>query len=281
MRAGPHRHPHHHRARQARHRGPLRPQLRARALPRAGGQARPARRRCRTSSELADIHYIRQRDPLGLGHAVSVAREHVGDEPFAVLLGDDIMVDDARAAPLDARRARALRAVGARAHGGDARARSRRTAASSPRRSTTSLVRGAVDRREAGARGGAVEPRGDRPLRVHARDLRRARPHRARARAASSSSPTRSRCCSTDQTGVRPRLRRRPLRHRPEARRRRPAPPGGRRSRPWRRCRPRRSAPRGPTRSPRAAIEAASSVGCRWSSASNVPTCSSAVRLGS
>jgi UTP--glucose-1-phosphate uridylyltransferase len=46
-------------------------------------------------NDLADIHYIRQRDPLGLGHAVSVAREHVGDEPFAVLLGDDIMVDDA------------------------------------------------------------------------------------------------------------------------------------------------------------------------------------------
>lgn len=47
------------------------------------------------TSEMADIHYIRQRDPLGLGHAVSVAREHVGNEPFAVLLGDDIMVDDA------------------------------------------------------------------------------------------------------------------------------------------------------------------------------------------
>ena len=45
-------------------------------------------------SEMADIHYIRQRDPLGLGHAVSVARQHVGTEPFAVLLGDDIMVDD-------------------------------------------------------------------------------------------------------------------------------------------------------------------------------------------
>jgi UTP--glucose-1-phosphate uridylyltransferase len=45
-------------------------------------------------NELADIYYIRQRDPLGLGHAVSVAREHVGNEPFAVILGDDIMVDD-------------------------------------------------------------------------------------------------------------------------------------------------------------------------------------------
>ena len=42
-------------------------------------------------SEMADIHYIRQRDPLGLGHAVSVARQHVGSEPFAVLLGDVII----------------------------------------------------------------------------------------------------------------------------------------------------------------------------------------------
>ncbi|HEY7104953.1 MAG TPA: UTP--glucose-1-phosphate uridylyltransferase GalU [Acidimicrobiia bacterium] len=50
----------------------------------------------RVVNDLADIHYIRQRDPLGLGHAVSIAREHVGGQPFAVLLGDDIMVDDAR-----------------------------------------------------------------------------------------------------------------------------------------------------------------------------------------
>jgi UTP--glucose-1-phosphate uridylyltransferase len=47
------------------------------------------------ASDLADIHYVRQRDPLGLGHAVSVARHHVGGEPFAVLLADDLMVDDA------------------------------------------------------------------------------------------------------------------------------------------------------------------------------------------
>lgn len=46
-------------------------------------------------AELADIHYVRQGEPLGLGHAVSVARKHVGNRPFAVLLGDDIMVDDA------------------------------------------------------------------------------------------------------------------------------------------------------------------------------------------
>ena len=37
-----------------------------------------------SSSELADIHYVRQRDPRGLGHAVSVARSHIGNEPFAV-----------------------------------------------------------------------------------------------------------------------------------------------------------------------------------------------------
>lgn len=43
---------------------------------------------------LANIHYIRQRDPLGLGHAISVAQAHVGKEPFAVMLGDDIMVDN-------------------------------------------------------------------------------------------------------------------------------------------------------------------------------------------
>lgn len=44
-------------------------------------------------SEMATIHYIRQRDALGLGHAVSVAEDHVGDEPFAVLLGDDIIAE--------------------------------------------------------------------------------------------------------------------------------------------------------------------------------------------
>ena len=46
-------------------------------------------------AELADIHYVRQGEPLGLGHAVSVAHKHVGDEPFVVMLGDDIMDEDA------------------------------------------------------------------------------------------------------------------------------------------------------------------------------------------
>jgi UTP--glucose-1-phosphate uridylyltransferase len=48
----------------------------------------------REISDMAEIHYIRQKDPLGLGHAVSVAEAFVGGEPFAVLLGDDIMADE-------------------------------------------------------------------------------------------------------------------------------------------------------------------------------------------
>ena len=54
----------------------------------------------RESTDLARIHYVRQGDPLGLGHAVLVAQQHVGDEPFAVLLGDDLI--DARDPILDA-----------------------------------------------------------------------------------------------------------------------------------------------------------------------------------
>ncbi len=42
-------------------------------------------------SSKVDIHYIRQKAPLGLGHAVWTARKFIGDEPFAVLLGDDII----------------------------------------------------------------------------------------------------------------------------------------------------------------------------------------------
>ena len=46
----------------------------------------------RSLADLADIHFVRQGEPLGLGHAVGVARKHVGDNPFAVLLGDDLMI---------------------------------------------------------------------------------------------------------------------------------------------------------------------------------------------
>jgi UTP--glucose-1-phosphate uridylyltransferase len=43
------------------------------------------------STNLANIHYIRQKEPKGLGHAIWCARKFIGDEPFAVLLGDDIV----------------------------------------------------------------------------------------------------------------------------------------------------------------------------------------------
>jgi UTP--glucose-1-phosphate uridylyltransferase len=45
------------------------------------------------STSLADLHYVRQGDPKGLGHAVLRAKSHIGHEPFAVLLGDDIIDD--------------------------------------------------------------------------------------------------------------------------------------------------------------------------------------------
>jgi UTP--glucose-1-phosphate uridylyltransferase len=45
----------------------------------------------RASSELADMYYVRQGSPRGLGHAVLCAAEHVGNAPFAVLLGDDMI----------------------------------------------------------------------------------------------------------------------------------------------------------------------------------------------
>jgi len=46
------------------------------------------------SAELADVHYLRQGEPLGLGHAVLRAKQHVAEQPFAVLLGDDIIAQD-------------------------------------------------------------------------------------------------------------------------------------------------------------------------------------------
>ncbi|MDX6214569.1 MAG: UTP--glucose-phosphate uridylyltransferase [Frankiales bacterium] len=48
-------------------------------------------RKVQESTHLGDVHYVRQGDPKGLGHAVLVAAEHVGNEPFAVLLGDDLI----------------------------------------------------------------------------------------------------------------------------------------------------------------------------------------------
>ncbi|WP_407355639.1 UTP--glucose-1-phosphate uridylyltransferase GalU [Methanolobus sp. WCC5] len=44
-------------------------------------------------SSMVDIHYIRQKEPRGLGDAILTAKKHINDEPFAVLLGDDIIVN--------------------------------------------------------------------------------------------------------------------------------------------------------------------------------------------
>jgi UTP--glucose-1-phosphate uridylyltransferase len=60
-----------------------------RALAAKGDDAKLAK--VRRSTDLATIHFVRQGDPLGLGHAVLCAAEHVGSEPFAVLLGDDLI----------------------------------------------------------------------------------------------------------------------------------------------------------------------------------------------
>lgn len=46
-------------------------------------------------SKMSNIYYVRQKQPLGLGHAIGVAEAFVGDEPFVVLLGDDIMYSEA------------------------------------------------------------------------------------------------------------------------------------------------------------------------------------------
>ena len=45
-------------------------------------------------SNMVDIHFIRQKEPRGLGHAINCARAFVGNEPFAILLGDDIVYND-------------------------------------------------------------------------------------------------------------------------------------------------------------------------------------------
>src|ERR1035437_8360806 len=63
-----------------------------RALDAKGDQVRLAR--VRKSSDLVNLHFVRQGEPLGLGHAVLCAADHVGNNPFAVLLGDHLI--DAR-----------------------------------------------------------------------------------------------------------------------------------------------------------------------------------------
>ena len=57
---------------------------------RSGGKESEADR-LEAIHDLACVHYVRQAEPRGLGHAVGMARQHVGDEPFVVMLPDDLM----------------------------------------------------------------------------------------------------------------------------------------------------------------------------------------------
>ena len=72
-------------------------------------------------AELADFHYVRQGEPLGLGHAVSVARRHVGDHPFVVLLGDEFMAEGSGLLEGMIATHDAARLLGARPDGGGGR----------------------------------------------------------------------------------------------------------------------------------------------------------------
>ena len=162
----------------------------------AQGKTRPARRSCRRSCpRAANCIYIRQAEPLGLGHAVLCAQPVVGDEPFAVILADDLIdsqppalaqmtsCSSAKAARCSAwRRCRASRRgsygiVSRRPEGG-------------------SDSRDPRHRREAEARGRAVHARGGGPLRPDAARSSTCSPRAKPGAAARSSSPTRSPRCS-------------------------------------------------------------------------------------
>ena len=114
--------------------------------------------------------YIRQADPLGLGHAVLCAANVIGNHPFAVILADDLIDADADRDPADGRDLRVsplLDRRGAdRAARGDVELRHR---AQHPDRRGAARNRG--HRREAEAGGGAEQPRGGRPLHPDAADL--------------------------------------------------------------------------------------------------------------
>ena len=155
---------------------------------------RPALASVRESAELATMHYVRQGDPKGLGHAVLCAEPHVGDEPFAVLLGDDLI--DPRDPLLDPHDRGARAALGGSVRGADGGRRATRSTCTAAPRSTPmagSRLPGARHRpgREAASRRRPVQPRRHRPLRARPGGLRRAASRPRPAAAARSSSPTR------------------------------------------------------------------------------------------
>ena len=133
---------------------------------RALGKDRRRSPSSRPSSRWPTCTSIRQHEALGLGHAVSVAEPHVGGEPFVVMLGDDIMVDDAtllkRMLAVHAETGGSVLALmevpldEISAYGSLDRGAGVATASCGPAASSRSR-----------ARGRAVEPGGDRAVRVH------------------------------------------------------------------------------------------------------------------
>ena len=154
----------------------------------------------------ASCIYIRQPAPLGLGHAVLCARPAVGDEPFFVHLADDLI--DAEV-PCLKQMAETYNAHGGSVlgrGGGAAAATPTSTASSRSRPATAPVSRIQQHRREAQARGGALDSGGGRPLRADADDLRRARAGRP-GRGRRDPADRRHRAAAAARAGVRPSLR--------------------------------------------------------------------------
>ena len=189
-----------YRVRPRRH--PLRaPARSARARPRGVGRASPRRRRAVRGAARRRPHGRRRARCCARCSTCTTKHGHVGDRAAGGAAGGDLVV------------------------------RLRRSRSATP---VDGLVEIRAHRREAAARGRAVEPRGHRPLRVHARDLRHARSHRA-GRGRRAAAHRRDRAAARRAAGVRRDVHARPLRRRPEAR----LPAGQRRAR----ARPRRPRP--------------------------------------
>ncbi len=139
----------------------------------------------RKISNLINFAYVRQGEPLGLGHAVLVARELVGDEPFAVILGDDVIDAEPPAMKQLIDVFDEVERAGARRRARAARRdlELRRDRPGSLGAAWRGHLSGAGSRGKAAEGGGAVRPRDHRPLRPHAGYLSGARgdqerPHR-------------------------------------------------------------------------------------------------------
>ena len=144
---------------------------------------------------MINVSYVRQKEALGLGHAVLRAKELVGEEPFAVVLADDVIeaetpclrqlldVYDFFCSP--------VLAVMEVPPDSDLLLRRHRGRAGAPQRLERPGLPHPRHGGEAQGGGSAVQPGDHRPIRAHAGDFRFAASHRARRAAAKCSSPTR------------------------------------------------------------------------------------------